>query len=91
MLNHGTVRASGGTLVTGIIDGQSGAITIDPGASLDLSGAGGDSARVRRARHSVLSGDQYPDGARTCVPFLDVTVIGWKRPSAGRVGAYART
>ncbi|MBI1370019.1 MAG: choice-of-anchor D domain-containing protein [Planctomycetes bacterium] len=44
VLNHGTVRAANGTLVAqGIIDGQSGTIIVDPGASLDLSGTGGDS------------------------------------------------
>jgi hypothetical protein len=45
VLNSGTVRAANGTLaiVGGIIDGQSGTIQIDAGASLDLSGASGDS------------------------------------------------
>ncbi len=44
IFNSGLVRAAGGTLTMhGLIDGQSGTIQIDPGASLDLSGAGGDS------------------------------------------------
>jgi hypothetical protein len=37
VLNHGLVRASGGNL-TATIDGQSGTVQIDPGASLALSG-----------------------------------------------------
>ncbi|MBI4581546.1 MAG: choice-of-anchor D domain-containing protein, partial [Planctomycetes bacterium] len=44
ILNSGLVRAANGTLTLhGLIDGQSGTIQIDPGASMDLSGAGGDS------------------------------------------------
>ena len=41
ILNSGTVRAANGTLAiaSGIIDGQSGTIQIDAGATLDLSGA----------------------------------------------------
>jgi hypothetical protein len=43
--NSGTVRAANGTLamVGGVIDGQSGTVQIDPGATLDLSGASGAS------------------------------------------------
>ncbi len=45
VLNHGKVRAAIGTLamVGGIIDGGSGTIQIDDGATLDLSMASGDS------------------------------------------------
>ena len=45
ILNSGLVRAANGTLaiVGGAIDGQSGTIQVDAGASLDLSGASGDS------------------------------------------------
>jgi hypothetical protein len=45
ILNSGTVRAANGTLaiVGGIIDGQSGTIQVDTGASLDLSSASGSS------------------------------------------------
>lgn len=44
ILNSGTVRAAGGTLVmAGLIDGQSGTVQVDPGATLDLSGTGGAS------------------------------------------------
>jgi hypothetical protein len=44
ILNSGTVRAAGGTLtMAGRIDGQSGTVQVDGGATLDLSGAGGAS------------------------------------------------
>ncbi len=44
IVNSGTVRASGGTLTMGgTIGGPAGTMQIDPGASLDLSGSGGDS------------------------------------------------
>jgi hypothetical protein len=45
IFNSGVVRAAGGTLVVGGagIDGQSGTIQVDSGATLDLSGASADS------------------------------------------------
>ena len=68
--NSGTVRAVGGTLtVTGGIDGSSGTVQIDAGASLDLSGAGSDSD----ADLLVHNGDGLNLGANDFLVSVDYT------------------
>ena len=62
ILNSGTVAASNGTLaiVGGIIDGQSGTIQVDAGATLNLAAATGDSdtdSLVHRGAGLALGGN----------------------------------
>ena len=51
-------------------------------ARTGADGPGGADERSSHVRHSLLSGDQYPDGTRIWASFRVVrTAIGWKRPS----------
>jgi len=72
--NSGTIRAVGGTLTmaNGILGG-SGTVQIDPGSSLDLSGAGGDSD----ADFLIHNGDDLNLGANDFNVHVDYTNANW--------------